>query len=87
MALVLQVSTRLWLGGAVSPRRDRALIAQIAGQVRACAARAWLLIAVDGLPSYVGAFQRAFRERVPSRGVGAPRLVRGGYLVLGGVIM
>ena len=86
LALVLMVSSRLWLGGAVSPTRDRALIEQVAGQVRACAARAWLLIAVDGLPSYVGAFQRAFRERVPRRGVGAPRKVIWSELVIGRVI-
>jgi transposase-like protein len=86
LALVLQVCTRLWLGGAVSPTRDRAMIETVAGQVRACAARAWLLIAVDGLPSYVGAFQRAFRERVLSAGVGAPRKVIWDELVIGRVM-
>jgi len=34
MALVLMVSTRLWLGGALSAQRDKALIGQIAALVR-----------------------------------------------------
>jgi len=34
LALVLMVSTRLWLGGAISPHRDKALIQTVADQVR-----------------------------------------------------
>src|SRR4051794_5875660 len=86
MALALMVSTRLWLGGAISPQRDRRLLERVAGQVRACAAVGWLLIAVDGLSSYVGAFCRAFRERVPTGGRGAPRKVIWEGLVIGQVV-
>ena len=86
MALALMVSTRLWLGGVVSPTRDRALINQLAGQIRACAGVAPLLGAVDGLSSYVGALRRAFRERVPTGGRGAPRKVIGAELVIGQVV-
>ena len=68
MALAIQVSTRLWLGGVVGPHRDRALIGQIAELVARCAVSAPLLLVVDGLMSYVGAFQRACRERVPRAG-------------------
>lgn len=68
MALAMMVSTRLWLGGGVSVARDKALIDQLAGRIRAVALCRPLLLAVDGLPSYVGAFQRAFRSKVPRLG-------------------
>ncbi len=86
MALALMVSTRLWLGGAVSPTRDRALIDRLATQIRACALVAPLLVAVDGLSSYVGALRRAFRTRVPTGGRGAPRKVIWAELVIGQVV-
>jgi len=68
MALAMMVSTRLWLGGAISVRRDKALIQQLADQIRAVALCRPLLLAVDGLASYVGAFQRAFRTKLPRQG-------------------
>lgn len=86
LALALMVSTRLWLGGVVSPTRDRALIDRLAAQIRACAVIAPLLVAVDGLSSYVGALRRAFRERVPTGGRGAPRKVLWADLVIGQVV-
>jgi transposase-like protein len=77
IAMALMVATRLWLGGAVSPRRDAALIQTIADQVRQMALCRPLLLAVDGLASYVGAFQHAFRSPLPRWGGkrGRPRLV------------
>lgn len=76
MAMVMMVSTRLWLGGAISPQRDKGLIVQIASKVRQVARCRPLLVAVDGLASYVGAFQKAFRSPLPRRGrTGRPRLV------------
>ena len=86
LALALMVSTRLWLGGAVSLTRDRTLIDRLAAQIRACAVVAPLLVAVDGLSSYVGALRRAFRERVPTSGRGAPRKVLWAELVIGQVV-
>jgi transposase-like protein len=68
LALALMVSTRLWLGGVVSRQRDKGLIQALADQVRAVALCRPLLVAVDGLASYVGAFQRAFRSKVPRQG-------------------
>ncbi len=68
IAMALMVSSRLWLGGVISPRRDTALIEALAGRVRAMALCRPLLIAVDGLPSYVGAFYRAFRSKLPRYG-------------------
>jgi transposase-like protein len=76
MAMALMVSTRLWLGGAISATRDRALIQAVADQIRAMALCRDLLLAVDGFKSYVTAFQRAFRTQLPRRGRwGRPSLV------------
>jgi hypothetical protein len=68
LAMALMVSTRLWLGGAISPHRDKALMQAVMDQVRRIALCRPLLLAVDGLPSYVKAFQRAFRSKVPRSG-------------------
>ena len=68
MAMAMMVSTRLWLGGVISPRRDKGLIQALADKVRAIALCRPLLVAVDGLPSYVKAFQRAFRTKLPRHG-------------------
>jgi transposase-like protein len=68
LAMAIQVSTRLWLGGVVAQKRDRHLIDRLAGIMRACALPRPLLLCVDGLAAYVNAFRRAFRERVPREG-------------------
>jgi hypothetical protein len=75
MALAMMVSTRLWLGGVISPKRDRALIEQMVAKIRSVALCRELLLAVDGLASYVKAFERAFRSphRIGKRG--RPRLI------------
>jgi transposase-like protein len=65
MAMAVQVSTRLWLGGVVSPHRDRTLIEKLVHQIRACALPRPLLICVDGLATYVGAIRRIFRDPLP----------------------
>jgi transposase-like protein len=65
MAMVMMVSTRLWLGGAVSPNRDTSLLQQMAEQVRRIALCRPLLIAVDGLNTYLSVFRDAFRTGIP----------------------
>lgn len=77
MAMAVMVSTRLWLGGAISTRRDKALIAQVVACVRTMALCRPLLLAVDGLSFYVDAFQNAFRSPLPQPGRrrGRPRLI------------
>ena len=67
MALAMAVPTRLWLGGAVSAHRDAALSQTLADQVRTLALCRPLLLAVDGWWSYISAFRRAFRTRLPRR--------------------
>ena len=75
LALAMMVSTRLWIAGAVSPHRDKALIRTVANQVRQIAQYQPLLIAVDGLASYVKAFRLAFRTKVPNGKPGASRKI------------
>ena len=86
MALALAVPSRLWLGGAISPHRDLALITRLVRMVRACAATPGLLVCVDGLASYVTAFLRVFRDPVRTGRRGRPRLVLGAGLLLGQVV-
>jgi transposase-like protein len=68
MALAMAVSTRLWLGGVVSRKRDLVLIRTLADKVRAIALCRPLVLAVDGLASYVTAFRLAFRCKLPRWG-------------------
>jgi transposase-like protein len=67
MALAIWVPTRLWLGGVVSPKRDLNLIQTLADKLRNMALCRPLLLAVDGLASYVSAFRTAFRSKLPRR--------------------
>jgi len=50
MALAVMVSTRLWLGGVISPHRDIALIQSLTDRVHQMALYRPLLLAVDGCP-------------------------------------
>jgi hypothetical protein len=68
MALAMMVSTRLWLGGVISPQRDKNLLQSLTDQVRQMALCRPLLLAVDGLPGYVKAFGRSFRSKMPRWG-------------------
>jgi transposase-like protein len=74
MAMAMMVSTRLWLGGAVSARRDRDLIGGLVALVAACATWGPLLFVSDGLVTYIDAVRKAFRTRQSGTG-GRPRLV------------
>jgi hypothetical protein len=73
IAMVMMVSCRLWLGGAVSAQRDRRLIDALVAQVRAIALCRPMVWAVDGLATYVKAIQRAFRTPLRTGKPGAPR--------------
>jgi hypothetical protein len=76
MAMAVQVSTRLWLGGVLSAQRDRGLIGALVQKIRACASRRPLLICVDGLATYVKAVRRVFRDPVPRDGQTGRRRLR-----------
>ena len=89
MAMALAVPTRLWLGGEISPHRDKPLIRRLAARIHACALPGALLLAVDGLSSYVTAFRQAFRFPLRTgecKRSGRPRLVAWPGVVVGRVI-
>jgi transposase-like protein len=86
MAMAMMVSTRLWLGGASSTRRDQPLVTRVVALIAASAVVAPLLVVVDGFASYVDAFRQAFRQRVHRGGRGAPRKVPWPDLVIGQVV-
>ena len=76
MAMAIMVSSRLWLGGVISRKRDKKLLEGLVGRIRKMALCRPLLIAVDGLPGYVGAFWRAFRSKMERNGrQGRSRLI------------
>lgn len=81
MAMAMAVPVRLWLGGVVRPTRDKALIAALVAKVKACALFGLLLVCVDGLAAYVGAFKNAFRTPVYTGKRGRPRLVEWSLLI------
>jgi transposase-like protein len=62
MAMAIATEFRLWLGGVVSPNRDRALIYELALLVKSCVKYLGILLCVDGLKSYVSQFLRVFRH-------------------------
>jgi transposase-like protein len=84
LAMALAVPTRLWLGAVLGAQRDQWLLRRLAQQVRRWALPGPLLLAVDGLAGYVGAFQRALRSPEPSGG--RPRLVPWKDVVIGQVV-
>jgi transposase-like protein len=86
MAMALQVSTRLWLGGEVSVSRDKRLIARLVAKVKTCALYAPLLLVTDGLASYVSAWQKAFRTPVFTGKKGRPLLLAWPDIVIGQVV-
>ena len=61
MAMAICAPSRLWLGGVVSPNRDRPLVRAVATMVRAVGKSAEVLVLTDGLSSYVRAFRRVWR--------------------------
>lgn len=71
----MMVSTRLWLGGVIGEKRDYILIVSLVVKVRQVALCRDLLLAVDGLVSYVKAFQHAFRTPLHTGKRGRPRLI------------
>ncbi len=65
MAMAIDASSRLWLAGVVSVRRDRELADSLLRHVRACCqgVRA-LLVCTDGWAPYPKSILRAFRDKV-----------------------
>jgi transposase-like protein len=70
LASAIVVSSRLWLGGVVSPTRDARLIRSLLERIWACGRKQALLLCTDGLLSYPKQALRVFRlpERTGQRG-------------------
>jgi hypothetical protein len=75
LASALSVSSRLWLGGVVQARRDRALIRSLLERVRACGAFGALLLCTDGLSSYPKQALKVFSEPLRTGKPGRPSLL------------
>lgn len=75
LASALSVTNRLWLGGVVQIRRDRALIGQLLLRVRACGAFEDLLLCTDGLAAYPKQALKVLREPLRTGKRGRPRLL------------
>jgi len=75
MALAIQVTTRLWLGGEVAPKRDENLIRRLMECVKRCALCRPMLFCVDGLASYVRMIREVFREPDRDGSLGRPHLI------------
>lgn len=87
LAMAMVVATRLWLGGAISPQRNAALIARLLTLVKACALPAPLAVCVDGFAAYVKQIRRMARMPEPRAGRrGRCRLVAWRGLVIGQVV-
>lgn len=86
LAMALMVPTRLWLGGAASPKRDKRLIQEVVAQVRACALPKPVLVVADGLASYVQTWYHAFRSPQYSGQPGRPRLLAWPGVMIGQVV-
>ncbi len=75
LASALSVTSRLWLGGVVQLRRDRALVRRLLQGVRACGAFETLLLCTDGLSSYPKQALKVLREPLRAGKRGRPRLL------------
>src|SRR6266566_4576123 len=65
MGMAIDATSRLWMAGVVSTRRDRDLADRLLQQVRACCqARRSLLVCTDGWAAYPKSIMRAFRDKV-----------------------
>src|SRR5437868_644831 len=65
IALAMDVTTRLWLAGAVSQQRDHRLIDRLFQHVRTCCqCMHALLVCTDGFAAYPKSIVRTFREKV-----------------------
>lgn len=86
MAMAIQVSTRLWLGGVISPSRNKDLIFRLVKIIRCQARERPILLMTDGLSTYVNCWKRAFSNGVRTCRRGALRRIPWKDMVIGQVI-
>ncbi len=78
----LCVSTRLWLGGFISEKRNRAAACRLARIVHQAAQMGPLLVISDGFRAYREAFRQVFRWPLRTGQPGRPRLIPWSSLVV-----
>lgn len=86
LAMAIMVRTRLWLGAAVSVKRDEALLQALFRHVRACGLARPLLVVTDGLNAYFQVIRDAFRSGLPGGGRGRPRMICWPDICIGQVV-
>jgi transposase-like protein len=62
LGMVMQVCSRLWLGGAVGPSRNKVLLGQVFGWAQRVGKPGRLLVAVDGLNIYLQVIPAVFQS-------------------------
>jgi hypothetical protein len=72
--MAMAVPSRRWLGGVLSPPRDRVLITTLIQLVRSCGRSLAILVCVDGVASSVTAFPQGSRHPVRPGRRGPPRV-------------
>lgn len=89
LAMGIMVSTRLWVGGVVSPKRDKQLIRELMTLIAASSHLfAIVLVVTDGFAAYPKATMAAFRTKLP-RSIGQrgrSRVATWSGLMLGQVV-
>jgi transposase-like protein len=86
MGMAMAVPYRLWLGGVIGERRDRAFLRALVCLIRRAARHPAILICVDGLAGYVSAVRHVFRRAVVTGQPGRPRLVAEAGWLMGQVV-
>lgn len=86
LAMAIAAPSRLWLGGVLGASRDAPMLARLVAQVRAAAKNLAILVCVDGLAGYPGAFRRGFRTPEHTGKPGRPKLREAPGLLIAPVV-
>lgn len=74
LAMAIQVKTRLWLGAAISSKRDKKLLECLFIRVKKMALCRPMVFAVDGFQGYPTVINKVFRVAIPTGKRGRPPL-------------
>ena len=74
LAMAIQVNTRLWLGAAISSKRDNKLLENLFIRVKKMALCRPMVFAVDGFKGYPTVIKKIFRVAIPTGKRGRPPL-------------
>ena len=74
LAMAIQVNTRLWLGAAISSKRDNKLLENLFIRIKKMALCRPMAFAVDGFKGYPTVINKVFRVAIPTGKRGRPPL-------------